>query len=90
MKTILEVDDRGQLQIPPGLIGYPQPHSRFEAEVNEDHLVLRPHGRQATLHQWFAADPRQRSEDVQRWLEKERPPAPPLKDEVLRRESIYE
>jgi hypothetical protein len=90
MTTILEVDQDGLLRIPSGLIGNPKPHARFVAEVEGERVVLRPQPAFASSHAWFSTTPTQRVEAIRSWLNKDRPPAPALSDEALRRENLYE
>jgi hypothetical protein len=84
----LETNDDGALFLPPELIGGPKPHSKFELEVLGSTLVLRPADKEQPF--WQRATPQERAEAFQRWTNTERPPAPDLPDESLRRENLYD
>lgn len=89
MSKVLEVDREGVLAIPPDLLPDPEPHARYLADVEGDSIVLRP-APERRLPLWATLTPEERIQDLLEWAEAERPPAPPLSDEALRRESIYE
>ncbi|MGA2035522.1 MAG: hypothetical protein ABSG68_25010 [Thermoguttaceae bacterium] len=86
--AILETSDDGGLRVPPELIGGAKPHTKFELEVLGDILLLRPADRDRPF--WRQATSQQRAEAFKRWAEAPRPSAPDLRDESLRRESLYD
>jgi hypothetical protein len=87
MTQILEVDEQGALYLPPELLGDVPPHTRFVVEVQGNTLTLRP---QQSAPFWATATPQERANAFLRWASRERPKAPPLSDEALSRESLYE
>ena len=87
MHAIVEVDEHGVLRLPTDILAAIGPPARFALEVQGTTLVLRPVER-ASL--WQTGTPRERAEAVRRWARQERPAAPPLPGEALRREHLYE
>ena len=87
MSEIVEVDDRGAIQLPSDLLAALKPHTRFVLEVQGEILVLRP---VAVPPFWETATSQERAEAARRWAVLERPKAPPLMDEALHREQMYD
>lgn len=87
MGEIVEVDERGAIQLPADLLAVVKPHTRYVLEVQDDTLVLHPLPRPAF---WQTATPQERAEAVRRWAALERPIAPPLPDAALHREQMYD
>ncbi len=85
---MLETNDEGALYVPPDLIGGVRPHARFELEVLDNVLILRPADKDRPF--WQTATSQQRAEAFRRWVDSPRPPAPDLTDESLRRENLYD
>lgn len=87
MQTIVEVDERGVLRLPTDVLAAIGLPGRFVLEVQGGIVVLRP-VEGAPL--WQTGTPRERAEAVRRWARQERPVAPPLPAEALRREHLYD
>jgi hypothetical protein len=85
---ILEISQHGGLQIPSELLPQGKLYSHYRLEIDGDTLILRP---QKSDSFWATATPIQRSTRFQLWaVETKRPVAPPLSDEALSRETIYD
>ena len=87
MSQIVEVDERGTIQLPADLLTIVKPHTRFALERCGATLVLRP---VASSPLWAAATPEERAAAVRRWATLERPAAPPLSDAAVSREHMYD
>lgn len=87
MSEIVELDERGTIQLPRDLLATVKPHTRFVLEVQGETIVLRP---VTALPFWQIATPQERAEAARQWAALERPAAPPLPDEALHREQIYQ
>lgn len=87
MSNIVEIDERGAIQLPRDLLADVKPHTRFVLEVQGEALVLRP---VTALPFWQTATPQERADAVRRWAELERPAAPPIPDAALHRDQLYE
>jgi len=82
---ILEVSAEGALRLPAELLQQIKPYSRYRLEIQDDTLILYPQPL------WAVASPEQRAALLRRWAtEIERPAAPPLSDDALRRDTIYD
>jgi hypothetical protein len=88
MSRIVETNEEGAIHLSPELLGEPKPHTRYVVEVDGDTLTLRPEANVRPF--WATATPQERADAFRRWANKKRPPAPPLPDEALRRENIYD
>ncbi len=89
MGKVLEVDESGTLTLPPDLLRQAKPRTRYLVAVEGDTLILRPDlGGNPPL--WAVATREEWIRDFLAWAERERPPAPPLPDLALSRESIYD
>ncbi len=87
MSEIVEVDERGAIQLPRDLLAAVKPRTRFVLEVQGETLVLRP---VTALPFWQTATPQERAEAARQWAELARPAAPPIPDSALHREQIYQ
>ena len=87
MSQIVEIDERGVIQLPGDLLATVKPHTRFILEIRGKTLLLRPVEEQPF---WSAASPAERAEAVRRWADLDRPPAPILADEAVSREQMYD
>lgn len=87
MSEIVELDERGAIQLPRDVLASVQPHTRFVLEVLGETIVLRP---VTGLPFWQTATPLERAEAVRQWAALERPAAPPIPDEALRRDQMYD
>jgi len=88
MVFILETNKQGNLQIPSDILPQLKPHMRYQVEVQGETLILRPQTDQSF---WNAATPAQRVTRFRDWATKtQRPETPPLPDEALSRETIYD
>lgn len=87
MSEIVEVDERGAIQLPRDLLAAVKPHTRFVLEVQGETLVLRP---VTALPFWQTATPQERADAARHWAELERPAAPPIPDAALHRQQIYQ
>lgn len=87
MGHIVEVGEEGTLVLDAEAIQGARPHTRYEVEVEGKTLVLRPVDE---LPFWATATPAERAGALREWANRKRPPAPPLPDDALRRESMYD
>ena len=88
MVFILETNQQGNLQIPTDILPQLKPHTRYQVEVQGETLILRPQAEQSF---WNTAKPAQRATKFRDWATKtQRPSTPPLPDEALSRETIYD
>ncbi len=87
MSRIVEVDEHGAIQLPDDLLAVVKPRTRFTLEVQGTALIFRPEGDQLFSS---TTSPAARAEAVRRWASLERPAAPILADEALRREQMYD
>lgn len=87
MSPIVEVDDRGAIQLPPDLLAVLKPHTRFAVDIQGATLVLRP---VAGTRFWETATPQERAHAVRQWAEAERPAAPVLPETALHRDDMYD
>jgi transglutaminase-like putative cysteine protease len=70
MTQIVEVDERGTIQLPADLLTTLKPHARFVLERRGATLVLRPVASQLF---WATATPEERAAAVRRWAGLESP-----------------
>jgi hypothetical protein len=85
---ILEISQHGDLQIPSELLPQGKLYRRYHLEIDGETLILRP---QKSDSFWATATPAQRAVRFRQWAaEAKRPIAPPLPDEALSRETIYD
>jgi hypothetical protein len=87
MPQIVEVDERGAIQLPAELLAAMKPHTRFALERRGMTLVLQPLSSEPF---WMTATPEERAAAVRQWAAYERPAAPLLSDAATRREQIYD
>ena len=87
MNQIVEIDDRGAIQLPKDVLGAVEPHTRFVLEIKGTTLILHPEAEQPF---WATASPSERAEAVRLWAGLERPLAPILSNEALHRENLYD
>lgn len=88
MIYVLEINQQGVLQIPSDLLPYIKPHTRYTVEIQGETLILRP---QPNEPFWQTATPEQRVAKFREWVtQTKRPVSPPLSDEAISRESIYD
>lgn len=87
MSEIVEVDERGAIQLPDDLRVTLKPRTRFMLDVQGETIVLRPINQ---LPFWQSATPQERAEAVRHWAALPRPAAPPLSDTVLHRDQLYD
>ena len=87
MSTIVEIDERGTIQLPEDVLAAVGPYTRLVVEVHGATLILRP---EAGEPFWVTASPAERAAAVRRWAALDRPAAPILGDEALRREEMYD
>jgi hypothetical protein len=86
--AILETGDDGGLYVPPEVLGDFQPHTPFEVESSGREVILR--AVDAGRAFWERSTPAERVKAILEWAEAERPCAPDLSDEMLRRENLYD
>jgi hypothetical protein len=84
MNQIVEIDERGVIQLPDDLLATVKPHTRFLLEIDGATLILRPEEQPF----WSTASPVERAEAVRRWAALDRPPVPVLTDEALSSEQM--
>lgn len=87
MSEIVEVDERGAIQLPADFLAVVKPHTRFVLEVQGETLVLHPI---TALPFWQTATPQERAEAVRHWVALDRPVVPPLSDTALHRDQMYD
>lgn len=95
MSQIVEVNEDGALYLSAEVLGNAKPRTRYEVKTHGKMLVLvrvvdvesRP---SAERPFYETATPEQRAEAFRQWANEERPPAPALPDEALRRENMYD
>lgn len=86
MSEIVELDERGTIQLPRDLLAVVKPHTRYVLEMQGETIVLRP---VTALTFWQTAMAQERAEAARQWAALERPAAPPIPDEALHREQMY-
>ena len=87
MSEIVELDERGAIQLPGDVLAVVKPRTRYVLEMQGETIVLRP---VTALPFWQTATPQERAEAARQWPALERPAAPPLPEEALHREQIYQ
>jgi hypothetical protein len=87
MSAILEVDERGNLQLPANVLPISKPHTRYVASTNGHQVVLAPANGEKTF--WMTATPSERAADILRWAASH-DDGPALPEEATHRDSIYE
>lgn len=87
MSQIVEIDERGAIQLPADLLATVKPHTRFALERRGTTLILQP---LAAAPFWVKATPAERAAAIRQWATLERPAAPPLSDGALSRDQIYD
>lgn len=87
MSEIVELDERGAIQLPGDLLVVVKPRTRYVLEMQGETIVLRPI---TALPFWQTATPQERAESARQWAELERPPAPPIPDAALHRDQMYD
>jgi hypothetical protein len=86
MTQIVEVDERGAIQLPTEILKTVKPHARFALEQRGATIVLRP---LSDAPHWLSATPEERAAAIRQWDALDRPPAPSLSDEATSREHMY-
>ena len=87
MTQIVEIDERGTIQLPADMLAAVKPHTRFTLERRGTTLVLQP---LASAPFWTTATPDERAAAVRQWAALERPVSPPLSDAAVSREQMYD
>jgi hypothetical protein len=87
MNAILEVDERGNLQLPANVLPISKPHTRYVASTTGHQVVLAPAESEKPF--WMTATPAERAEDIIRWANSHED-GPDLLNEATHRDSIYE
>ena len=87
MSQIVEVDERGAIQLPADLLAAVKPHTRFALEQRGTTLILQP---LAVAPFWTTATPEARAAAVRAWAALDRPASPPLSDAAVSREQMYD
>jgi hypothetical protein len=88
MTYILEISKQGSLQIPPEMLPPGQLYTRYQLEIEGETLILRP---QKSEPFWMTSTPAQRAGRFRHWAtHSKRPTRPPLPDEALTREALYD
>ena len=90
MSQVVELNEEGTLRLPPEVIEQVKPHKRFAVEVDNGTVILRPEAEEQPF--WATATPEEWVEPFHPWLAsiRARDSGPPLPDEALRRENIYD
>ena len=91
MTRIIDADEKGTLHLSAELLGT-RPHARYEVALADGQVVLKPLAvpEADTRPLWQRLTPSERIADLRRWVAEQRPSAPSLSDEALRRENLYE
>jgi hypothetical protein len=87
MSAILEVDERGNLQLPPDILPISKPHTRYVASTTGHQVVLAPTENEKPF--WMTATPAERAEDILRWAANHID-GPGLPDKATHRDGIYD
>lgn len=87
MSEIVELDERGALQLPGDLLAVVKPRIRYVLEMQGETIVLRPI---TALPFWQTATPQERADAARQWAALERPAAPPIPDESLHHEHMHQ
>ncbi len=87
MSQIVEVDDRGAIQLPADLVAAMKPHTQFVLERRGTTLVLQPLISESF---WMTATPTERVVALRHWASLDRPIALPLSDVAISREQMYD
>jgi hypothetical protein len=85
---IVETGDDGSLYLPPEALGRIPPHTPLEMEASGDAFILHAVNKGTAFGE--RSTPAERAKAFLEWAEMERPPAPDLPDEALRRENMYD
>ena len=91
MEQIIEADANGTIVLSPALVGAVKPHARFIIEQENGRVILTPEGEAKPF--WATATSEEWVADFRRWMERIRANSdnrPPLPDEALHRESMYD
>jgi hypothetical protein len=90
MRQIVEADDVGVIHLPSEWLGT-KPHARYTVDHADGAITIRPVDEPGESVQerplWERLTPQERIEDLRRWVQQERPPAPNLPDESLQADS---
>ena len=84
---IVEVNEEGDLHLPSDVLEHVRPHTRYEANVQGDAIVLTPVAPHPPF--WATASPQERAEDLTRWAAVHTD-GPGLPDEALRQEQFFD
>jgi hypothetical protein len=87
MSMIVELDENGELHLPPTMLPGATPHARYQVEVRERQVVISPENGGEFF--WQKANPRERAADILQWAASHRH-GPGLPDEAVNRENIYD
>jgi hypothetical protein len=87
MSAIVEIDERGAIQLPDEVLAAIKPRTRYIVELQGERVVLHP---QEKLPARLIANPVERAETVRRWATLERPASLVLSEDELRRETMYD
>ncbi|PDV98484.1 hypothetical protein [Candidatus Viridilinea mediisalina] len=87
MNAIVEVDERGTIQLPSAMLAVLKPRTRYVLELQGETLLLHPVTEPPF---WQSATPQERAEAVRHWAVRERPATPPLPEFALRRDHMYD
>lgn len=87
MSDILEVDERGNLQLPADVLPISKPHTRYVVLVSGHQVVLAPAENEKPF--WMTATASERAADVLRWATSHKD-GPGLPNEATHRDGIYE
>jgi hypothetical protein len=86
MDHIVEVDETGGIQLPANVLVGVKPRTQYVLLQRGTTLVLQP--RAVSL--WARTSPAERAAALRAWAAQERPHAPVLPNEALRREQMYD
>lgn len=89
MSAIVHISANGTVQLPPEILARIQPGAAYEVHTENARVVMEPVVKQEPF--WKTATPAERVERFQRWVDHmPKRDGPPIPDEALRRENLYD
>jgi len=88
MSQLVKVNNKGELVIPPSVLGNAEPDTPFEVDMDHGKLIARQLSEAEQY--WAQTTPEQRAKDFIEWMNEPKPAVPDLPDEAFSRESIYD
>ena len=91
MEQIIEADANGRIVLSPEIVATIKPHARFTLEQQNGEITLTP--QEEVKPFWATATPEEWVADFRQWMARIRANSdncPPLPEEALHRESMYD